>query len=343
MNFKSFLFQTTFSDNFGSRDLMIIDEAHRAEPELLDFINISIMDTPFSPLRWPKLDSAKEYAEYIVEEEIVEKVTEKQRYAAYAGKVREAEEWSNLLFKLKLFLEADNDEWIAQWKETKTGAARIVELKPIFLRDYAHKYLFDKADHILLMSATILSANLMREMLDIKKEDCYAYKMKNRFPKKHRPIVIDTVGSMSYRNKHDTMPKLVKKSIEICKKHKDHKGIIHTHNFEIANNIIDAAPADIKSRLLFQRNYPSKEKMLEVHGQSADSIIIAPAMHEGLDLKDGLSRFQIITKMPYPQLGDNKQLRARMELSPDYYGWLTALKLVQSSDHSSASRNLRRP
>ena len=75
--------------------------------------------------------------------------------------------------------------------------------------------------------------------------------------------------------------------------------------------------------------------MLKDHADREDgSIIIAPAMHEGLDLKGDLSRFQIICKVPYPSFQDNEQLKIRMQLSQDYYNWLTALKLVQSYGRS---------
>jgi Rad3-related DNA helicase len=60
-------------------------------------------------------------------------------------------------------------------------------------------------------------------------------------------------------------------------------------------------------------------------------------MHEGLDLKGDLSRFQIICKVPYPGLGSNPQLKRRMEISDDYYSYLTALKLVQSYGRSVRS------
>jgi Rad3-related DNA helicase len=51
-------------------------------------------------------------------------------------------------------------------------------------------------------------------------------------------------------------------------------------------------------------------------------------MHEGLDLKDDLGRFQIICKVPYPSIKD-PQIAKRKEESSDYYAWLTATKLVQ--------------
>ena len=72
----------------------------------------------------------------------------------------------------------------------------------------------------------------------------------------------------------------------------------------------------------------------QVVGQSVLVDRVAPAMHEGLDLIDDSSRFQIICKVPYPNQNDNPQLKERVDLSWNYYVWLTALKLVQSYGRS---------
>ena len=57
----------------------------------------------------------------------------------------------------------------------------------------------------------------------------------------------------------------------------------------------------------------------------------------GRDLKDDLSRFQIICKVPYPNANSDKQLKLRTKANWHYYLWLTALKLVQSYGRSVRS------
>ena len=60
-----------------------------------------------------------------------------------------------------------------------------------------------------------------------------------------------------------------------------------------------------------------------------DAVIVAPAMHEGYDFRDSMARFQIIAKVPWPDLGD-KIVSERANRDDQYYGWLTCLKLIQS-------------
>jgi Rad3-related DNA helicase len=56
-------------------------------------------------------------------------------------------------------------------------------------------------------------------------------------------------------------------------------------------------------------------------------------MHEGVDLKEDLSRFQIITKLPFPSLG-SKIVQGRRRAVPEWYDYTTALKLIQATGRS---------
>ena len=59
-------------------------------------------------------------------------------------------------------------------------------------------------------------------------------------------------------------------------------------------------------------------------------------MAEGIDLKDDLSRFQVITKIPYPSTQD-KVIQARMNADREWYGYRTCLKVIQSYGRSVRS------
>jgi ATP-dependent DNA helicase DinG len=137
---------------------------------------------------------------------------------------------------------------------------------------------------------------------------------------------------MSYKNKADTIVKMSDDVTKICRRYKDQKGIIHTHNFNILKSLLERCPADVTSRFLVQTSYEfqnNKSLILERHRDSENSILVAPAMHEGVDLVDDDGRFSIICKVPYPSLGD-PQIKARMEHSHTYYDWRTMCKLCQS-------------
>jgi Rad3-related DNA helicase len=68
------------------------------------------------------------------------------------------------------------------------------------------------------------------------------------------------------------------------------------------------------------------------------TVLISPSLHLGLDLKDDLSRFQIITKIPYPNKND-RWIDARRKMDEDWYYWQTALKLIQGYGRSIRSKD----
>ncbi|MGB6533607.1 MAG: helicase C-terminal domain-containing protein, partial [Candidatus Nitrosopolaris sp.] len=61
------------------------------------------------------------------------------------------------------------------------------------------------------------------------------------------------------------------------------------------------------------------------------------SLYIGLDLKNDLSRFQIITKVPYPDLGD-RWINEKRKISGQWYNWQTALRLVQGYGRSIRSK-----
>ena len=57
-----------------------------------------------------------------------------------------------------------------------------------------------------------------------------------------------------------------------------------------------------------------------------------------MDLKDDLSRFQIIVKVPYPDLTDRK-IAAMKERDQKWYTWNTVLRLIQAYGRSVRSKD----
>lgn len=339
MNFNSFLYQTAVTDRFAPRDLMIIDEAHNTEPQLMDFVSLSMTDRAWRKegVKFPKFDTAEQYAEYFDKIAVHEKIEEIVRLANLTRDFKKADDWKKVLLQYNIFLNSvTTGDWIPKWENK--GPWNKVTLKPVFVDKNAEQHLFSFGKKVLMMSATILDPRVIYSSLGIDPSEAYAYRMKNRFPLESRPIYFQPAGRMNFSNKATTMPQMLKSIEAISAEYKEHKGIIHTHNFEIAKYILEKGSKDLKKRLIFQEDYVNKDTMLKDHANREDgSIIIAPAMHEGLDLKGDLSRFQIICKVPYPSFHENEQLKIRMQLSQDYYNWLTALKLVQSYGRSIRS------
>jgi ATP-dependent DNA helicase DinG len=348
MNFSSFLFQTQMTKRFDvPRDLMIVDECHNIEPQLLDFVSFTLDDKHLSSygIVIPQLDDAEQYRIWMEDSNIKDVIFEIIKTARKDGNAKLEDELARVLKKYQIFIENMQDtdaEWICEFEligANKLNYRRLT-LKPVFAKKFAHNLLFKYARNVLMMSATVLDVNVLCNSLGIQREHVAAYRVKNRFDKSKRPIFLDTVAKMTggKQRMNQWGPPLLNAVNRIVKKYPGKKGIIHTHNFAIMDYILRMADSSVKSRLLDQRNFKDKKQMIEFHAESdQDTILIAPAMHEGVDLIDDLSRFQIICKVPYPNCFDDKQLARRVELDSKYYNWLTALKLIQSYGRSVRS------
>lgn len=350
MNFSSFLFQTQMTKRFDvPRNLMIIDEAHNVEPQLLDFVSLSINDYYLQDygIFIPEFNSPYEYAMWFEDSKIYQSIFQIMKDAENREDNKLVDEMARLFKKYELFMKQvkkakDGFDWVCEYEEKTSGKQfRKITLRPVFAVDFAQPLLFGYADKILMMSATILDVNIICRSLGLDKKHVAAYRMKNRFPVENRPIYLDTVGKMTggKQRMHEWAPAMVRKVQEIADKYPDDKGIIHTHNFAIMDYILKHVNLKTKSRLLNQRDFANKHEMMKAHIEADNTILIAPAMHEGIDLKEDLSRFQIICKVPYPNCFDDKQLARRVEVDRRYYMWLTALKVIQSYGRSIRSED----
>jgi Rad3-related DNA helicase len=182
-----------------------------------------------------------------------------------------------------------------------------------------------------------LDVDIFCSSLGIDKNDVATYRMKNRFPVENRQIYLYDCGNLTggKNRMHEWMPRVIDAVDMICNKYPNQRGVIHTHNFAILDALKESCVN--KFRFNSQREIPDKKELLAKHAKMSNSVLIAPAMHEGVDLKDDLSRFQIIAKVPFPNFFDNKQLNRRNQIDPAFIPWLTALKMVQSYGRSIRS------
>jgi Rad3-related DNA helicase len=122
--------------------------------------------------------------------------------------------------------------------------------------------------------------------------------------------------------------------------HKNDKGIIHTTSYDQLNFIKENLSQTNARRLLVTDPDIQRDEVIFQHRNSAakSTVLISPSFHTGLDLKDDLSRFQIITKVPYPNKSD-RWTNAKRNIDASWYYWQTALKLIQAYGRSIRSKD----
>jgi len=196
------------------------------------------------------------------------------------------------------------------------------------------KYIFDYADHVVLMSATIIDHKNFAKTLGIK--DYQYIEVDSTFDSSKSPIYVTSKNKLNYKNIKQELPFVVEKIKQICDFHKDEKGIIHTHTHEITEYL--------KTRLGFgrylYRDLSSKnEDILKEHKlKDGPTVLVSPSLAFGIDLKDHLARFQIIAKLPYLPLS-SKRIKRLFDEDNDWYIDKMLNALVQASGRATRSKN----
>ena len=211
-------------------------------------------------------------------------------------------------------------------------SSRKVEFKPIDIAPYAEDYLLKMGRFVLLMSATIVDIDRFTQLCGIT-NDYGSLRVPCPFPLENRPIIYSGVGKMSMREIDTTLPKLAEAVKAILAAHKNEKGVIHCRSYKIAWYLKRA----INSSRLLIHSSDNRDEVLQKHIKSPKpTVLLSPSMSEGVDLKEDLSRFQILCKVPFPPLGD-KLTRKKMNRWDWWYDLQTAKTIIQSVGRSVRS------
>jgi Rad3-related DNA helicase len=191
--------------------------------------------------------------------------------------------------------------------------------------DKLSNYLFNHADKVVLMSATIIDPANFCKTLGI---DKFKYiESESTFDPKKAPIYANTKIKLNYNNMQANLPKIVNQIDQICDHHANDKGLIHTQTNTITKYLQDNLKC---SRVLYREPGIRNEEILDIHYNSDKPTIMAsPSMSHGVDLKDDLARFQIIIKAPYLPTND-KRVERMMKLDFNWYTNKMLSSLIQA-------------
>lgn len=207
---------------------------------------------------------------------------------------------NNLLTKINKFLKTrDKDNWVVEPTD------KTLYIQPINIGNYFLNRMKLFTNKVMFLSASILDLDGYIQDLNIDPEKTLKIRVPSSFDYHKSPIVFYPSGNMSYKNIDNSMPKVIDNIKLILNQHKGEKGIIHTNSYKITQEIIKQVN---DNRLLYiKNNKMNNEDLLKKHSKSKkDTVIVSPSLYTGADLKDDLSRFQIIIKMPFLSLSDRR-------------------------------------
>jgi ATP-dependent DNA helicase DinG len=345
-------------EHLARRRVLIVDEAHALESQLVHVFTAAFTApemTAWFGAPLPRHAAADDYRPLMAEQlealerrrEAVERALEALAPPPAADAflrpppsreeqdlLAERDALEGGIARIRSFVEGDEQEWVVRYA-AEPGAT--LELVPLGLPRLAGDLLLEAGEHVVLLSAFLGHRSLVAETLGLGVDGLRSFASASPFPLEQRPIVYRPVGALSKATLAELEPALFAEVAAIMARHPDDKGLIHAPSYAAARRLTRdlavRAPAEFR-RLLPVDSAGMKQAVLDQHRASRQpTVLLSPSLREGVDLPDDFLRFQIVTKMPYPDLGD-PWTRAREQRDRRWYALETAKALVQAYGRS---------
>jgi len=192
------------------------------------------------------------------------------------------------------------------------------------------------------MSATILDVDAFCKSVGLERGKVKFIRADSDFPVENRPIHMLNVAPLNYATMSlESTQRLIAKAVDdIITVHKGEKGIIHVTSYPQQSFIRKYLSKENDRRLIATnpRLLNGEEALAEHRASKKHTVLISPALQLGIDLKDDLSRFQILVKVPYGDLKDS-WIKAKLAKDQQWYNWKTGLTFVQACGRSIRSKD----
>lgn len=345
-NYPYFFTERCYVGQFPQRRLLIADECHTLENQLLKFIELTVgsaeLDKYTPTIREvPQLVTLDAFAEWLETHYcqcLRDRLDGFDEQNLSPARARERQETMNQLNKAERAaqeFEADPQNWV-YWQEVAKRADgsldRMAIAKPLSAARYFRDMIQDTSHTRIYMSAYPGSKEVFCRTLGLDPTRVAMLTLGSVFPKENRAIHVTSVGSMSKKNQAATLPSFLRVLARLMEVHDTEKGIIHCNSYALGEAIFEYFKRHPHGhRLLFPRSADEREAVYKKHQENKfASVILSPSFTEGFDFANELARWQVLAKMPYPYLGD-KQVAAKKELDPEWYAMRTVMTVIQAS------------
>lgn len=346
-SYQYYMPSANFTGSFTDQSLLVLDEAHLIDEMLMNFVKCEVskttcdkFDVPYPKNREWSWEEWKNWADafsVILDEQL----SSLKGRAESDVQTRRLYRSGNALLHTMSMLNFSQTRWVCV--PTMTGW----EFMPVWIGEMAEDVLYHHANHVLLMSATILDYQTFAQVVGIDPQDVEFIDAPSSFPVGSKPVYYDppmaVKGGIKEEGYYNPLLFGNGKSdgiYDIIRSHPNDKGLIHCVSFDIAKTIYANAPSDIRGRLITHSTGDRLEKYEYFKWANEPLVLLSPSMKEGVSLEDDTCRFIIVAKMPYPYLG-SPQVKARMDtsLGKKWYPWKTMCDLIQMTGRGMRSKD----
>lgn len=250
-------------------------------------------------------------------------------------------EFLEIYSKLKIFINRCNEtcKWVYTEQQTPIGYGKTKKvyvthsIKPLYaFGELSNQSFHAKSIYKVFMSATIPNNDVFCDEMGLNTQDTLYLHLPSNIPINRRPISV--VSNGIYIKKGYDIHKQVELIDKIIAKHTNPDSYtsdncaIHTSSYQMAKDIVEHS--QYKERMVILESQEQKDLMLERMKTQKGVIIISPSITTGVNLLYDIARYQIITKVPYLNLGDN-YVSAKAKDNPKWYNVCASLAIIQAT------------
>lgn len=240
--------------------------------------------------------------------------------------------------------ESDQGKWLI---EEKGGQFPAVQFYPVWGTDHVMPWLFGHSEtpesmdvfergekfdpgvkQVVMTSATLMGAEFVAEVMGLPPGSWAYLDLPSTFPIKNRPIMYAPVDRMSAASTatlegRAKMQEAMDKLIDFYVLNGKTAGVIHSVSNRYRDQILQ------ESRWMSIMTSSTEEHEGKVR-RGLPSVLVAANVSEGWDGVDGLCRFVLMPKVPFPNLGDERT-RIRKEEEPRSFDHKALVAVVQGA------------
>lgn len=281
--------------SFGSRELLIVDEADDIESWADEFGSFKFKVNNF----FYSMDDVISWARSVRKKVSDTILSLSSKDVLSDAEIKEIEKLRKYYIKLTTFLSLvskDRRNWVF---ECKNG---YLTVKPVNVGDILNSMVWCRGKKVLASSATIISKELFCKYCGLDEDETVIIKVPAIFPKENRPVVYIPIAKMTKPERANGYTPMAEAIARIAKKHENERGLIHAHSYEIAKEIYNRL--SIENRAVIFHDKENRKQAFRRFIETEGAIFISVGFARGIDLKYDLCRWQVITKIPFPDQSD---------------------------------------
>lgn len=328
-NYSYFMHQIANQNPLGAFSYLFLDEAHAAVDQLTKFMTVELTVSDVEAVigdKWHNDLDLNRWRAWAVStyprlERTYREKQESMSWGPNKRMMRELRVMRRLLQKVSRI--AGAVDWIVY--RPKDG---VIAFSPLWPNKQTEDLLFDHVPHIVLVSATLTRKTMqLLGIGEVDDDSAYDYfEAGSRFPVENHPMYWIKTVKVHNGNTDNERQFWVGQMDNILDGRPDRKGIIHTTSYEYQRYIYGHSRN--MGRMMIHDRSNTKQVTEAFKRTREPMVLVSPSVGTGHDFPGDMCRFQIHSKIPFPDTTD-PLTAARMGDDKDYGRHVTATKLIQ--------------